>query len=323
METEIVIGWQERAPFLSGPMQLVSDLGPSTEFNVFLAGLFWCWSGRRMARVWVVNFVTMYFTSALKLVCHAPRPYWIHEDIRGLTRASGFGMPSGHAWVSAAVWGELARQFALRSVFILAVLIILGVGVSRVYLGVHSAAQVGVGLALGLLVIGLGPTLEARCRPWFEQLSFPKQLGAVFVACWGACLLVMGIRWGLSSYQIPPEWIAMALEKRPQDGPIHPLSLHSPIMSAAGLNGFMVGYLCLERWQKYRDAVSWRQRGWRLLLGGGLLGPYVYATRRFLKGELAVSLPFFAALALDYAYGFTIGLLVSLGIPLLFHRFRI
>lgn len=86
----------------------------------------------------------------LKLAFHRPRP-----DIISLVQASGYSFPSGHAMASLAFYGMLA--FLLWSYFktskmvymgiVVIVLLVLGIGISRIYLGVHYPSDVLAGYA--------------------------------------------------------------------------------------------------------------------------------------------------------------------------------
>jgi undecaprenyl-diphosphatase len=76
-----------------------------------------------------------------------------------LMRASGYSFPSGHAMGSTVVFGALA-YLAIRALgrwrwkaaaLALAVTLVAGVALSRVYLGVHWISDVGAGITAGLL----------------------------------------------------------------------------------------------------------------------------------------------------------------------------
>ena len=76
-----------------------------------------------------------------------------------LMRASGYSFPSGHAMGSTVVFGALAYLVLRANVrwrwkaaaLALATTLIIGVALSRVYLGVHWISDVGAGITAGLL----------------------------------------------------------------------------------------------------------------------------------------------------------------------------
>lgn len=323
METEFVVWLQKSGAPLHWLLRAWSDLGPSTALSALLAGLYWCWDGAAMRRVWLAHLVCSWLAGVSKLVFLAPRPYWVEPEIQALSSSKGFGMPSGHALVAAAVWGELARQWNRWGMRFLFVGIVFGVGISRVYLGVHSVSQVLAGALAGLLFLYLSPMLEARTMPRFLRLGLQEQLLALWLTSLAACAVACGIRWLASDFELPAAWISMALEKRPQDGRIHPFSLHSPFLLAGMGFGFFGGCRILAALNRDRNACSWRARALRFLIGGALLGPYGLASRRLLRGEGMADWPLAAALAADYLHGLLTGALVSLAAPLLFHRLKL
>jgi membrane-associated phospholipid phosphatase len=87
-----------------------------------------------------------------KVLAAQPRP----PAALHLVSASGYGFPSGHATSAIACWGILAvvlfagrsRRVALIGATLAAVVVLL-VGASRIYLGVHWWTDVAAGLALG------------------------------------------------------------------------------------------------------------------------------------------------------------------------------
>ena len=95
-----------------------------------------------------------------------------------VTTASGFAFPSGHATQAAAVYGGFAwlaagwvtawaRKVAVWTGAVLAVLV---VGVSRVYLGVHWPTDVLGGWALGgLWLAGVLVTVSTGRQVWFSD----------------------------------------------------------------------------------------------------------------------------------------------------------
>lgn len=109
---------------------------------------------------------------ALKDAFARPRP----EVIPRLVQVAGFSYPSGHSLASASVYATLAliamRRFptwgARVAVAAMALGLVLAIGESRVYLGVHYptdvAGGIAVGLAWGLLVAAGFRELSSRAR---------------------------------------------------------------------------------------------------------------------------------------------------------------
>jgi membrane-associated phospholipid phosphatase len=91
---------------------------------------------------------------ALKATFERPRPSFAEP----LATAAGFSFPSGHAMVSLTVYGALAFVAAagMRSrraqvlVVVSALALVLAIGFSRLYLGVHYASDVLAAYAAGL-----------------------------------------------------------------------------------------------------------------------------------------------------------------------------
>jgi membrane-associated phospholipid phosphatase len=100
------------------------------------------------------NFFIMTVT---KIWFHAPRPFWVADDIQAFACSNQFGNPSGHALTSLGValivWldynkavreGEVSSSSILAKtgtrIFLLIVAIAFGfsIGYSRLFLGQHS-----------------------------------------------------------------------------------------------------------------------------------------------------------------------------------------
>jgi undecaprenyl-diphosphatase len=94
-----------------------------------------------------------------------------------LEAARGFSFPSGHAFMSTTFYGLLAfivsqdvRSHRLRWVLIsgLAVLILI-IGLSRIYLRVHYTSDVLAGLCLGIVWLVISITVIRRMERWSRR----------------------------------------------------------------------------------------------------------------------------------------------------------
>ena len=88
----------------------------------------------------------------LKHGLRGPRPYWIDSSI-SLSTEPTYGIPSNHMQSATVIYLFLASQIRRSWVWLLAILFVLAMGVSRIYLGVHFVHDVVAGFLLGLLVL--------------------------------------------------------------------------------------------------------------------------------------------------------------------------
>lgn len=113
----------------------------------------------RLKHVWetVVLFIGLsggwLLNTVLRAVFHRTRP-----EIQHLVEAGGYSFPSGHAMVSVAFYGMLGyllwlnlreRSIPAWYVPVLTVCLIVSIGISRIYLGVHFPSDVIAGFAAG------------------------------------------------------------------------------------------------------------------------------------------------------------------------------
>lgn len=154
-----------RFPALNRLMQAITSCGEELVFMAVALILFWCVDKWKGYYVLAVGFVGTLFSQFLKLLCRVPRP-WMRDPsftvVDSAQRgATGYSFPSGHAQNAACTFGAIARASKRRALRVALVVLILLIGFSRLYLGAHDLADVGVGLLIGLvLVFALHPLLR-------------------------------------------------------------------------------------------------------------------------------------------------------------------
>lgn len=162
-----------RVPFLTELMLLITRLGEETAFLVAALVVFWCLDKNRGYYLMAVGFCGTILNQFLKLLCKVSRPWVLDPNFKpvedAVPAATGYSFPSGHSQSSVGVFGGLAattKQKTLRWVYIaIAVL----VPFSRLYLGVHTPADVLVGGLSALALVFL-----------FRFVNDGKHLNAVF-----------------------------------------------------------------------------------------------------------------------------------------------
>lgn len=154
----------------------LSALGGFTLLWLFGASglLFLVWIGRRAEAAWIAASLigASLLDAGLKQWLHRPRP----EVVPHLAQVSNASFPSGHAMISAAVYLTLgvmlaegqARAGPRAWVVGFSGLIVLLIGCSRIYLGVHWPSDVlagwGFGAAWALVVFAVNRRLRAHAR---------------------------------------------------------------------------------------------------------------------------------------------------------------
>lgn len=87
-------------------------------------------------------------------------------NILRLIPIDGYSFPSGHSIISVSFYGYLITYILEHTkktwLIILGVLFILGIGFSRIYLGVHYFSDVLAGYSLGALTLGIGSILRRK-----------------------------------------------------------------------------------------------------------------------------------------------------------------
>jgi membrane-associated phospholipid phosphatase len=166
-------------------MNLVSDLGDSAvllPLSLLLTAALWRYQSWAAAAsfLWATVFCTGVML-LLKLSFLACGSVW----------QAGILSPSGHASMSTAVYGTLAIVSARQAtrwqqpmIVLLSVLVIAGVAVSRVVLGMHSPAEVLLGLIVGASALGIFAFQYYRLNP--AELNLP-----LFLSLSVAVLLVL------------------------------------------------------------------------------------------------------------------------------------
>ncbi len=148
---------QMRTPFMTAIMSAVTYLGQEMVFLVIGMILLWCVDKRYGYRYLGIFMLGSLLQQALKAIFMIPRPWIIDPTFlaveSAIPAASGYSFPSGHTLTACITLGGLACYLKKKWAYAVAILLTLVVAFSRMYLGVHTLLDVGVGFLLGVIVL--------------------------------------------------------------------------------------------------------------------------------------------------------------------------
>jgi membrane-associated phospholipid phosphatase len=310
---EWIVWIQSLGAWLEAPMKVFSFLGSEEFFLLVLPALYWSINSELGLRVGLILLTSTSLNDVLKVAMGGPRPYWVSERILPLADETSFGVPSGHSQISASVWGIAAAWVRKPWAWVVAVLVIVLIGFSRMYLGVHFPHDVLIGWLLGGLLVWAFTTSWDRVAGWLKTQSFARQVGLAFLVSMiliGVSALTVSAR---SGFVISDEWLVNSA--RAGGEKIDPVSLSGAITPSATLFGLAVGLAWMALQGGFQATGSVTQRSLRYILGViGILILWFGLGQVFPRGEFLLSY------VLRYVRYVLVGFWVSGGAPWLFKK---
>ena len=171
-----------RTPFLDAIVSALTHLGGETVFLIAALAVFWCVDKRQGYYLMSVGFMGTLVNQFLKITCRIPRP-WVRDPNFTIVEsaraeATGYSFPSGHSTSSVGTFGVLATEGKRLWLRLVAMALCFLIPLTRLYLGVHTPADVLVGSAIPLFfIVVLRPVIYQH-----DGKHIPK-LMAVMVLC--------------------------------------------------------------------------------------------------------------------------------------------
>jgi len=185
----IILGMQRFSPAMDPFFKALTYLGNEIFFLISLPCIYWCLCKRTGARLSLLFLVSAYINMVAKLVADMPRPFEYSDAVQQMVAASGGGFPSGHTQGAVVFWGYLAYTFRNTLFRSIAGFLILGIPLSRVYLGVHFPIDIAGGYLLGSMMLYGFIKSENHFFDLRQKIGFKGTLAAV--GCLPAILAIL------------------------------------------------------------------------------------------------------------------------------------
>ena len=142
-----------RNPILTPFLEAVTLMGYPVFLILFISFGYYYWSPSRFTRIAMMLFISGIINSFLKDYFQDPRP--AIEFMLDPKVGTSYGLPSGHAQIAVTLWGLLAYELKDKWISLGALVLILLICFSRLYLGVHDIEDITLGLLVGLLILAI------------------------------------------------------------------------------------------------------------------------------------------------------------------------
>ncbi|MBD3157335.1 MAG: phosphatase PAP2 family protein [Candidatus Lokiarchaeota archaeon] len=171
--------FREALPWAGSFFRAITELGSEAFYIAFILIVYWVYDKRTAIRTAFVLLASLLLNYWLKVLIQNPRPD--PSNWYGDYEASNYSTPSGHAQNSASFFGWIAAEARTSWIHILSLVLIVLIGVSRVYLGVHYLTDVVLGWAVGLFVVVLVLLSENWIRKQISKVSEWRFYAGLFV----------------------------------------------------------------------------------------------------------------------------------------------
>jgi membrane-associated phospholipid phosphatase len=307
--------FQNLGTWLKTPMEIFTFLGNEYFFLILLPALYWCLEAGIGLRVGIILLLSTSVNDSLKLAFHGPRPYWFSTDVIRYASETSFGAPSGHAQIAIGVWGMLAASLRKWWGWLIAILIILLIGISRLYLGVHFPHDVILGWLIGAILLWLVLRFWKPVVLWVKKMNMGQQILGAFISSLVLILfsLIPYLWLRITNWQPPQAWVDYGKAA---------ITLSSAFTTAGTLFGFLAGLAWSDRQGGFSTTGSIWNRILRLVLGAvGILVFYLGLDVLFgmIAPETETVLPYI----LRYIRYFMVGAWVSGGAPWFFIKLKL
>jgi len=303
--------WMQAAyPQLVSFFRLISALGEENFYLAILPLIYWSLDKRLGKQLGYIFLISVAFNPLLKQAFRGPRPFWLDETLR-LSTAEGYGVPSGHTQQTTVLYLFAAAWLRRGWVWLLAIVMVITMALSRIYLGVHFVHDTAAGLLVGLVLLGAFWLWLRYGNPGFSRrILGQRMLVALLVPLTLALMYALTVL-AVNQFDWSPSWAALMPEADAE-------SLAGMATAVGSLLGFGVGILLEGSRVRFRTQGALWQRVARYAIG-------IVVTLALWSGLSAIFPrdPLWLAIPLRILRYFLTLLWVSYYAPLVFVRLRL
>jgi membrane-associated phospholipid phosphatase len=173
---EVVLWFQQFSPALDFPFNALTFMGDEAFYLLFMPLVYWSIDRRTGAGLIILLLFSAYLNAVAKVIADQPRPFNYDPRVKQLGHAGGGGLPSGHTQNAVVIWGYLAVRSKKTIWWIIAGFLMIGIPLSRIYLGVHFPTDLFGGYLFGVLILILFIWIAPRLEKWLVRKGFAWQL---------------------------------------------------------------------------------------------------------------------------------------------------
>ncbi len=237
-------------------------------YLIFISIGYWCWKKVFFRDLAILVCLSTLINCFLKSLFHMPRPA-IEQLIQVI---DPFGFPSGDIQVVTTIWLSISWYFKNRLLTLFSIILILLVGASRIYLGVHTPLDVLAGFSIGFLIYQFYIYIRQNA------ISIPLNLRFFLLFFGISCLYFIVIHHDLNKMNIAAPGmllgILLAIKFEQHHSPISP---PPNLLSRFFLALFGLGSVWLLRWG-LSFSYKFEPQSLYLFISYSLLGFYLIDT---------------------------------------------